>query len=150
MTSLSSSPLHTAASSTFEALAFLVPSADPTAAEQGAPYAHAVSVAVLGPFSGRLELRVSADVARSVAENMLGADDADPMLVRDALGELTNVVCGNLLPELAGRRAVFQLSAPRALALDAPRVLPTNAVTFGVDGGRAELALHLDGVSVES
>ena len=141
------SPLHSAAASTFEALAFLLPSTELTAAEAAAPWAHAVGVTFAGPLHGRLELRVSADVARCVAENMLGTDDADAALVGDALGELTNVVCGNLLPEIAGRSAVFHLAAPRALDLRPAGGAPAFAAAFGVEGGRAELALYLDRAS---
>ncbi|AHG87692.1 hypothetical protein J421_0155 [Gemmatirosa kalamazoonensis] len=141
------SPLHSAAATTFEALALLLPSAGLTSAEAAAPYAHAVGVAFAGPLQGRLELRVSADVARCIAENMLGTDDADAALVGDALGELANVVCGNLLPEIAGRSAVFHLAAPRALDLRPVGGTPAFAAAFGVDGGRAELALYLDRAS---
>jgi hypothetical protein len=152
MTSTTRSSLLAAAATTFESLAMLLPSAVPSAAEAAAPLAFGVRVSFDGPFAGRLELRVTADVARGVAENMLGVDalsldlDADAALVRDALGEVANVVCGNLLPEIAGRDAVFRLDAPRPLerVLDAPGAAePAAALSLGVDGGRADLALHL-------
>ena len=129
----------------------LLPSAVPSAAEAAAPLAVAVGVRFDGPLRGRLELRVSGDVARCVAENMLGVDaldlDADGALVRDALGEVANVVCGNLLPEIAGRDAVFRLDAPRAFdgaGAGCGHGTPAAALSLGVDGGRAELALHLE------
>lgn len=140
------SPLLAAATTTFESLALLVPSAELTPAEAAAPALHAVRVAFTGPFAGALEVRVTADVARSLAENMLGVDDADPALVRDALGEVANVVCGNLLPDLGGREAVFHLSAPEPLdaAAASSPAGATLAASLGVDGGRADLALRLD------
>jgi len=131
----------------------LLPSAVPSAAEAAAPLAVGVGVRFDGPLRGRLELRVSGDVARCVAENMLGVDaldlDADGALVRDALGEVANVVCGNLLPEIAGRDAVFRLDAPRAFdgagaGAGCGHGTPAAALSLGVDGGRAELALHLE------
>jgi len=65
--------------------------------------------------------------------------------VRDALGEVANVVCGNLLPEIAGRDAVFRLDAPRAFdGAGCGHGTPAAALSLGVDGGRAELALHLE------
>src|SRR3954468_19062378 len=109
MTSTTRSPLLAAATSTFESLALLLPSADVTSAEAAAAPAYAVRVGFTGPLRGWLELRVTDDVARAFAENMLGVADADAALVRDALGEVANVVCGNLLPGLAGRAAVFHL-----------------------------------------
>jgi CheY-specific phosphatase CheX len=139
------SPLLAAATTTFESLALLLPSAEPSAAEGAGAAAYAVRVAFTGPLHGWLELRVTDDVARSLAENMLGVDDAEATLVRDALGEVANVVCGNLLPDIGGREAVFHLSAPEPI--DSAAAPPTDAAlaaSLGVDGGRAHLALHLD------
>jgi len=140
------SPLLAAATTTFESLALLLPSSELTPAEAAAPAAYAVRVSFAGPFRGALEVRVTADVARSLAENMLGVNDADPALVRDALGEVANVVCGNLLPDIGGREAVFHLSAPEPL--DAASTLGPSSyelvASLGVDGGRADLALLLD------
>jgi CheY-specific phosphatase CheX len=150
MTSTTRSPLLAAATTTFESLALLLPSADLTSAEAAGAQAYGVCVRFSGPLCGYLALRVTDDVARAFVENMLGVDDADAPLVRDALGEVANVVCGNLLPGLAGREAVFHLSAPEPLdAADASwasasAAAPALATSLGVDGGRADVALHLD------
>ena len=138
------SPLLAAAATTFESLALLLPTPEPSAAEAAARPAHAVRLAVDGPFRGWLALRVSDDVARALAENMLGAADADVSLVRDALGEVANVVCGNVLPALGGRGAVFHLQAPGPLAVDDASWYSASLTSLGVDGGRADLALHIE------
>jgi len=147
MTTTTLPPLLRAATSTFESLALLV--AEPAAAsDASAATPHAVSVAFAGPVRGRLVLRVSDDVRAALAENMLGASGPSPALQADALGEVANVVCGNLLPALAGRAAVFHLAAPRHLESD--RALAPLAgerceavVALAVETGRAELALML-------
>lgn len=149
MTSTTPSPLLTAATRTFESLALLLPSAATSGAEATAVPAHAVRVAFSGPLRGCLALRVTDDVARAFAENMLGVSDASPALVRDAVGEVANVVCGNLLPEIAGRDAVFQLAAPERIdvtdaAWSARPAVSALAASLGIDGGRADVALHLD------
>ena len=139
------SPLATAAISTFEALGFLVPDERPSAEQLAAPLARGARVTFAGPFAGALAVRVSDDVATALAANMLGVDavHGGDRLVQDALGEVANVICGNLLPEIAGRAAVFHLGAPEAIPVDAPAA-PALAVTLGVEGGRAEVALHVD------
>jgi CheY-specific phosphatase CheX len=142
------SPLLTAATSTFESLALLFADVPAGAAQLATPLTHAVVVAFSGPTSGALTVAVSDDVAVALAANMLGlspeAAAADPALRRDALGELANVVCGNVLPLVAGREAVFHLAAPAACALpEAGGPAPLHAETLGVDLGRAVLALHL-------
>jgi CheY-specific phosphatase CheX len=146
------SPLATASTATFEALGLLLPDAEPSAEQLAAPLARGVRVTFAGPFAGALTVRVSDDVATTLAANMLGVDAiaGEDRLVRDALGEVANVICGNLLPELAGRAAVFHLGAPEpvpASAAGADR--PSLAVTLGVDAGRAEVALHVDPVAAD-
>ncbi len=144
------SPLLTAATSTFESLALLFADVSPSAAQAAAPLTHAVSVSFVGPATGSLVVAVSDDVAVALAANMLGLDPdavhADPALRRDALGELANVVCGNVLPLVAGRGAVFHLAAPALCAVPAfdASSTPLHAETLGVDGGRAVLAFHVD------
>ncbi|GLC25327.1 chemotaxis protein CheX [Roseisolibacter agri] len=146
------SPLLTAATSTFESLALLFAESPPSGAQLDAPLTHAVRVAFTGPCAGALDVAVSDDVAVALAANMLGLD---PDTVRhesqwrhDAVGELANVVCGNVLPLVAGREAVFHLAAPAVRAVadapaagDGPSAL---TATLGVDGGRAVLTLVLD------
>ena len=144
------SPLTTASTSTFEALGLLLPDAEPTAEQRGAPLARGVRVAFAGPFTGELTVRVSEDVATALAANMLGvhAVASEDRLVHDALGEVANVICGNLLPELAGRAAVFHLGAPEPVPVAGGPTSgpdrPSLAITLGVDAGRAEVSLHVD------
>ncbi len=150
------SPLLTAATSTFESLALLFVESPPSGAQLDAPLTHAVRVAFAGPCAGALDVAVSDDVAVALAANMLGLDPdavrADADVRHDAVGELANVVCGNVLPLVAGREAVFHLAAPAVRAVsDAPAHGLTAGggtsaltVTLGVDGGRAVLTLVLD------
>jgi len=146
------SPLLTAATSTFESLALLFAESPATGAQADAPLTHAVRVTFAGPRAGLLDVAVSDDVAVALAANMLGLDPevvrADAGVRHDAVGELANVVCGNVLPLVAGREAVFHLAAPAVRALsdatDAPRGAAAITETLGVDGGRAVLTLVLD------
>jgi CheY-specific phosphatase CheX len=85
-----------------------------------------------------------------LAANMLGTED-DPTdeVVLDALGEVTNVICGNVLPSLSGANAVFDLSAPEpALAPLPPAASPEGEVArvvMGLEEGRAEITIRLYG-----
>ena len=143
------SPLLTVATSTFESLALLCAEAPPTAAQAEAPLTHAARVAFTGPRAGTLDVAVSEDVAVALAANMLGlrpdAVRADERLRRDAVGELANVVCGNVLPLVAGREAVFHLGAP-APHDPAAAALAEGALVevLGVDAGRAAVTLVID------
>ncbi len=142
--------LQRATASTFEELAFLFPDAECTEEQDAAPLDAAVTVEFHGPMRGRLVLRVSSVLLPAIAANMLGEEESRQVpLQRDALGEMANVVCGNLLPLVAGADAVFRLDAPRWHAADAPAAdtragdVPVARIVFGVDDGRVESQLFV-------
>ncbi|WP_396200794.1 chemotaxis protein CheX [Gemmatimonas sp.] len=142
--------LSRATTATFEELALLFPEQELSPEQAAAPLDVAVSVEFRGPHRGRLVLRASSSVLSSIASNMLGeAASHEPPLQRDALGEIANVICGNLLPAIAGVEAVFLLSAPRVHEArdDVSRHedTPTARVIFGVEDGRTEAVLYLFG-----
>jgi CheY-specific phosphatase CheX len=108
----------------------------------------AAAIAFDGPFSGELVVRASAELLPHLAANMLGLDEpsaASADQQEDALKELANVICGNLLPALAGREPVFRVGVPRTLTADepAPGQQPAAARLF-LDVGRVELALSVN------
>jgi CheY-specific phosphatase CheX len=85
-----------------------------------------------GAGTGRVVVGVTAGVLPEVAGNMLGAAAApDAQLQRDALGEIGNVVTGNVLPLVYGAAPVFRLDAPRE----------AGAEPFASRDGEALLAL---------
>jgi CheY-specific phosphatase CheX len=122
----------------------------PPGAPPGAPLAHAVRVtfADAAGATGALVVAVSDDVAVALAASMLGVAPArtDAAARGDALGELANVVCGNVLPAVGGRAAVFHLGAPAAIPLaEALPALAAGALRaeLAVETGRAALGLQL-------
>jgi hypothetical protein len=133
----------------FEELVFLFPTAELEDAQREAPARAAAEVAFSGPLNGRLVVVACGEVLPQLAENMLGEDGSHPEQVqRDALGEVANVICGNLLPALSDTKAVFRLDAPRVSAGAGDGVTPGAAapsaeVRIGLDGGRADLRLYL-------
>jgi CheY-specific phosphatase CheX len=71
-----------------------------------------------GPFGGILSVATSRKLAELIAANMLGTkeDDAEVELkYRDALNEILNMICGNLVSEIAGAEPEFRISAPLAI-----------------------------------
>lgn len=142
MTNSWDQPLQAATLSTFEDLALVVPTGDPDEAQAARPLVPGVAVAFRGPLAGRVTVHVTDDVLRVIGANMLGEmDDPAPEVLRDALGEVANVIAGNVLPAVAGREKVFDLAAPAAA--DVPADRPAAVCRFGIDGGRAEVAVYL-------
>ena len=99
------------------AFAFIDPADEDGASLDPGPFM-ACSVAFAGPFRGAMALASGARLAATLAANMLGVDEDDPDATRkkaDALGEILNMICGNVLPEIAGARAEFAITAPEPL-----------------------------------
>ena len=123
--------LFQAATSTFESLALLFPEQGSVEGAEFLPLAATVSVTYRGAGTGRVVVGVTAGILPALAENMLGAAAApDVQVQRDALGELANVVTGNVLPLINGATAVYRLDAPGD-AGDTP---------FGARAGEVRLA----------
>jgi len=145
--------LSRALTATFEELALICPDTKLSAAQSEAVVDVAVTVSFNGPISGRLVLRASSEILPCITENMLGADGAYPLTVqRDALGELANVICGNLLPMIGGAEAVFVLSAPHEYVTggEPQRCTPVSRACIGIDTGRAVAQLLLSDDSLQS
>ena len=143
------------AEKTFERLAFMfaVPEEE---APDSVPGFTAATVAFDGPFQGQLVIAIADQMLPVLATNMLGVEEeSSPVLTQqyDALKELANVVCGNLLPEIAGPQAEFHVGAPELnekYFAGGPASGQTQAAEARLimDGGEVKLALFLDNDAV--
>ncbi len=143
--------LYRAAVLTFEELGLFLPSPELDDTQRQAAAEGTVIVPFGGPFSGHLVVTVCGDVLGGLAANMLGEDEVtEPEQRSDALGEIGNVICGNILPRIAGTRELFNLRPPRVMLGGTPGTgtdtgHPAVTAQVGLDTGRADLALFLDG-----
>ena len=131
---------------TLETLCFFYPDTEISEAQQNAPLDGAMSVRFEGPFNGRVVVRLSGGLLPLLASNMLGDVDGDLHMQRDALAEVANVICGNLMPLIGGSERAFVLRSPIPV-VDLPHVLPHPAATvrFGLEQvGRVDVMLYLD------
>ncbi len=105
--------LVSVANMTFEELCFLFPMPEEELDMPPAPFDTFSLVQFKGPFNGALQLGVASELLPILAENILGEEDIQDQQKQDALGEVTNVICGNLLPKIAGKKPVFYLETPK-------------------------------------
>jgi CheY-specific phosphatase CheX len=131
----------------FEDLGFMLPTSELDPEQAAAEFRSAVSVSFSGPVRGTLLVAISGDILPILASNMLGEEEAPSDLQqKDALKELANVICGNLMPQIAGPTAVFNLGEPQIRASenvpdgDLPLIAQQS---IGLENGRAELMLYL-------
>lgn len=95
------------------AFMFLAPVESGELPLRGREFLHA-GIQFSGPFSGWLSVYASPSFCLQLAANVLGMEPAEltPEHAEDALRELVNVACGELLVALAGRKTIFDLSVP--------------------------------------
>jgi hypothetical protein len=112
----------------------------------------ALSMGFSGPLSGALQLAVPPGLCVALAANMLGMDDDDEEAADkglDAMKEVLNVTCGNILTELAGTEPVFTLTIPEVKPLDAPGwadwLADPAAMGFLIDEHPALLRFRVEG-----
>lgn len=103
----------------------------------------------MGPFRGELSLTVPAEVCPEIAANVLGLEPDDERVAEsseDALKELLNVTCGQVLTALAGEDPVFDLTVPEVKAVDDGQweslLASSDTAAFIVED--APVLLHLD------
>ncbi|MCD6506365.1 chemotaxis protein CheX [Candidatus Poribacteria bacterium] len=142
--------LYKSAIRIFEDLAFMLPSEELDDRQSKAPERAIAVVGFHGPFSGKLVVRVCGDLLPILAANMLGEEHPPPVEKQlDALREIANVICGNVLPAIAGAKEIFYLDTPvlidpRKRSNFNPQGDPVVEVKIGMEGGRAEIALYKD------
>jgi chemotaxis protein CheY-P-specific phosphatase CheC len=115
----------------------------------------AAAISFAGPFSGTLVMTVSNHLLPELAANMLGIDDEETTLDQqhDALKETINIICGNLLPAVAGTEVVFNIYAPAIIteveaikeAIKNYGNKPTSIVRLNIDEMDCDLFLFVDG-----
>ena len=146
MTGDLTSQLQQAAASTFEQLGFLFADEELTEGQESLRPDAVARVRFSGPMEGTLEVRLAGGLLPVLASNMLGNDEMpDNAVVLDAFGEVTNVICGNVLPLIGGPAAVFDLAAPEVVNGAGQGLEPLEdcaiRMSMGLEGGRADLAL---------
>jgi hypothetical protein len=142
------SVLQQVAEDTFASMVFFLPAEAPAGAPDASGPLREAAVDFTGPFAGRLTLSVPDAMAGLLAANMLGLEGGrpTPLQERDALAELANVICGNLLPIVATPQDVFSVGHPSVTPPDpqpeAPREPPAAAATLFFEEGSVRLAFH--------
>lgn len=137
--------LYQAAVLTFEELGFIFPVERPTEDEVSNDESVKVSVKFSGSFSGAIVLQIENTILPTLASNMLGDDEQifDEEIQLDVLGELTNVICGNALPAIAGKQEIFHLEAPQILIDNNFSSHPAAVACLDVEDSKADVLLYI-------
>lgn len=137
--------LYQAAVLTFEELGFIFPVERLPEDEVEKDDSVSVSVKFNGIFSGQVVLQVENSILPTLASNMLGDEETfEDEILFDVLGELTNVICGNALPAIAGKHEIFHLEAPQILSKSDLSKTPTAVACLDVEESKADVLLFIN------
>lgn len=138
--------LRHAAVNTFEQVVFLLPDVPPDESQRARKVRAIASVAFSGPAHGVLQVRACEGLLPRLTGNMLGAHGANESLQLDALGEIANIICGQIFPTLAAVNA-FEQTPPEVVLCNGgtrePATAPSARVELGLEGSRADVLLYL-------
>jgi hypothetical protein len=138
--------LQAAAVATFEQVVFLLPDTPPDDAQRAKQVQAIASIAFSGPAMGVLQLRACEGLLPRLTAHMLGGDVVDEALQLDALGEIANIICGQLFPQIAPD-SVFSQDPPEVVVCRSggrsPLREPAAHIELGLDTSRADVLLYL-------
>lgn len=104
--------LYEIAATTMEELCFLFSLPEPVDDGNERKEFVVAQVDFVGPVNGYLKVQAQKQLLPILTSNMLGQTDFTEQQQFDALGEVTNVICGNILPRISDSRSVFNIHAP--------------------------------------
>lgn len=141
--------LSMAAVRTFEDMCYLYVEPELRADEQRGAIETAAEVKFRGDFNGNLVLATTTAVSHAIAAQMLGTEKPDAQQQQDALCEVVNIICGNLIPGLITSGRLCQIETPRIIKnvkgyqnlFGAPIVIKA----IDLDPGRVFFWLYIDG-----
>jgi hypothetical protein len=84
-------------------------------AEQFSKITNFVKIEFTGESSGYFLIGTTDNIRMIIAENMLGLDSDDPLIIQkkdDAFKEIANILCGHILSFLFGENCFFNILEP--------------------------------------
>lgn len=142
------SALYETAISSFEQLCFMFHAPELEDSDHKFQTGAMAMVEFSGPFKGTLYLKVCKDLLTAVASNMLGEEQPTLQNQKDALGEMSNVICGNVLSKITPQNEAFSISSPKVFEEDVltedDRKKAVASVNIPLDEGYTELILFMD------
>lgn len=108
----------------------------------------AAEVIFRGDFEGKLVIESRGGLFSAAAANMLSNDHPSFQQKNDALGEIANIICGNIVPSLGRRKGPgYKIESPTSLNKDEllkeEKGKPFAEVTLNFNQGRADIKLFV-------
>ena len=103
-------------------------------------------------FTGKLLIETRGGLFSAIAINMLSNDNPSEQQKKDALGEIANIICGNIVPSLGRGGREYKIESPISLKKDdllkeKKQGKPLVEITLNFNQGRADVKFFVDGYS---
>lgn len=107
---------------------------------------HVACVDFHGPFHGTLGVTIPEKVLADVLRMMIGEQSSYSAREElDTIGEIANVICGNILPYIAGPHSIFKIDPPRNMTMaEAHRKSLLARSELRMEKGAVEVVLYRD------
>jgi chemotaxis protein CheY-P-specific phosphatase CheC len=134
---------------TFENTCFMFVEPDLEDIQKNLALEAAAEVRFQGNFSGKLIIESRGGLFSAIATNMLSNDHPISQQKEDALGEIANIICGNVVPSLGRRKELgYKIESPISLnkkeLLKKEKGKPLAEVTLNFNQGRTDIKLFVD------
>lgn len=137
---------------TFEDICFIYQVPELKDAQKDMELEAAAEVKYRGDLTGKLLIETRGGLSKAIAANMLSNDLPSAQQKKDALGEIANIICGNVVPSLGRGKLEYKIESPRPLNKDEllkeeKQENPLAEITLNFNEGRADIKFFVDGYS---
>lgn len=141
--------MEEAAIGTFEDICFMYPVPELKNVQKSLKPEAAAEVRYKGNYKGKLLIETRGQLLSAITANILSTETPGSRQKKDALGELANIICGNIVPYLGRGDKGYKIESPRTLhkkeLLDKTKPGKLLAkVTLNFNEGRADIKFYID------
>jgi hypothetical protein len=138
--------------STFEDICFMYTAPELEDVQKNLKLEAAAEAKYRGDYTGKLLVEIRGGLLSAIAANILSNDVPSSRQKKDALGEIANIICGNVVISLGRSGRGSKIESPRYLNKDEllkeeGKCIPLAEVTLNFKEGRADIKFFVDGYS---
>jgi CheY-specific phosphatase CheX len=142
--------LEEASVNTFEDTCFMYQVPELNDVQKNLTLEAAAEVKYRGDYTGSLLIETRGGLFSAIAANILSIDSPSCLQKKDALGEVANIICGNVVTSLGRSKQGYKIESPRSLKKD--ELLKEKRqgkalaeITMNFNEGRADIKFFVDG-----
>lgn len=137
---------------TFEDVCFMYQEPELKEAQESLGLEAATEVKYRGDQTGKLIIETRGGLFSAIACNILSIKDPSEQQKKDALGEIGNIICGNVVPSLGRGKLEYKIESPRFLSKEdlleeQNQGTPVAEIILNFNQGRADIKFFVDGFS---